>query len=94
MMVQNEIFRRKIKERNMNMVVTRVSNLTGKTHTMELPITQAAIDLWKSGVLIQRAMPHLSAEQREFLISGVTQAEWVEAFGNDEDENMVGIGAP
>jgi len=31
---------------------------------------------WIQGTLIQNAMPYLTADQREFLISGLTPDEW------------------
>jgi len=58
------------------MVYTKRSTLTGKLNQMDLDITQEQIDTWKSGKLIQNVMPHLSAEEREFLISGTTPSEW------------------
>ena len=47
-----------------------------------------AIDLqdWLRGNLIQNAMPDLSLEQREFLISGLTPAEFKELHSSYEDE--------
>jgi hypothetical protein len=30
--------------------------------------------------------PELAAEQREFLMTGSTQAEWDEAFGSEDDD--------
>lgn len=38
---------------------------------MDLPITQHQLDRWQAGELIQHVMPELTAEQREFLISGL-----------------------
>jgi hypothetical protein len=61
--------------------ITKVSGLTGKTHTREINVTQEQLDNWNSGTLIQRAMPHLSADDREFLKTGITPEEWEEAFG-------------
>jgi len=37
------------------------------------------------GELIQKAMPHLSDSEREFIISGSTDDEWDEAFPDDDD---------
>lgn len=37
----------------------------------EVPVTQEQLDRWKSGTLIQNAMPHLSPGQRELFISGL-----------------------
>ena len=65
-----------------NMVrVTKTSMLSGLQSSMDLPIRQGHIDRWLGGALIQDAMPHLSLDQREFLMSGITPAEWDEAFG-------------
>jgi hypothetical protein len=55
---------------------------------MELPVTAQQIDEWKNkGRLIQDVFPHLSASQRQFLMSGVTEAEWVKAFGDEDNIN-------
>lgn len=66
------------------MQVTKRSMLTGKEHTLEIDITPEQWAEWKAGRLIQDVCPHLSAGDREFLISGSTQAEWDEAFGKGE----------
>lgn len=65
------------------MLVTRISQLSGKEHTMDLDITQEQINTWKNGVLVQRAFPHLKDYEREFLITGMTPGEWDElvSFG-------------
>ena len=57
------------------MIITRTSHLTGNTNVMELPITQSQLDAWVDGELIQNVMSHLSVDEREFIISGVTPAE-------------------
>ena len=62
------------------MQITRTSLLSGKTVTKELPITEAQYAQWLDGELIQNAMPDLSEEDREFLISGSTAEEWNEFF--------------
>ena len=66
------------------MQITKVSNLTNITHTREIPVMPEQLRSWEEGALIQRAMPNLSTEDREFIISGITPEEWREAFG-DED---------
>ena len=63
------------------MKITRTSRLTGNTSVMELPITQAQLDAWVDGELIQNAMPQLDADQREFVMTGITPDEWQAAFG-------------
>jgi hypothetical protein len=39
------------------------------------------LEAWQGGELIQNAMPDLSAELREFLMTGITPFEWEENFG-------------
>jgi len=60
---------------------TRQSIITGKYTTRTLDITEEQHDDWYiRGVLIQRAMPNLSADDREWLMTGVTSEEWAAAF--------------
>lgn len=64
------------------MIVTRKSPLSGVVHSMDLPITQEQLHEWKNGGrMIQDVFPHLSAEDREFILTGITGPEWDEAFG-------------
>jgi hypothetical protein len=62
------------------MLVTNRSTLSGNTNTREIAITETQYNNWISGMLIQNAMPNLSADDREFLISGITPEEWDEHF--------------
>lgn len=66
------------------MKITKYSVVSGKTNTRDIPCTQEQIDDWQSGTLIQNAMPNVSAEDREFLISGTTPEEWAALFGKEE----------
>ena len=63
------------------MKITRTSRLTGKTSVMDLKVTQAQLDAWVDGMLIQDAMPQLPPEHREFLMTGITPDEWDSVFG-------------
>ena len=58
------------------MEITRRSMLTGKTHTRVVNATQQEIAAWQAGALIQDAMPFLSVDDREFIMSGITPEEW------------------
>ena len=62
------------------MLITRTSPFTGTTITMNIDVTQAQLDAWQAGTLIQDAMPNLSADEREFIKTGITAEEWDEAF--------------
>ena len=66
------------------MKITRTSSLSGKVNTREIDVTDAQIMLWQSGVHIQDAMPNVPAEEREFIMTGITPEEWDEAFKEDE----------
>jgi len=47
---------------------------------MEIAVTQAQLDAWQAGTLIQDAMPNLSADEREFIKTGITAEEWDDMF--------------
>lgn len=42
------------------------------------------IEAYKNGALIQEAFPFLTAEEREFLMTGLTPAMWDRLFGNQD----------
>jgi len=60
------------------MKIYRRCPFTGDTVMMDLPVTVGQVRQWKSGTLIQHAMPHLTDQEREFLISGITPLIWQE----------------
>jgi hypothetical protein len=72
------------------MIVTRRSCFTGKLNQMDIDMDpqafEAALREWEGGALIQEVFPDLSADEREFLMTGSTPAEWQEIFGSDDDD--------
>ena len=69
------------------MKVTRTSFYSGITRTLDLDITEAQVQAYQDGAMIQIAFPHLSDADREFILTGVTGEEWIEMFGEiSEDE--------
>ena len=68
------------------MKISKRSPRTGTVNTMDLNVTQAQIDAWQNGALIQHVMPQLTRDEREFLISGYTPEDWKETFGDPEEE--------
>ena len=62
------------------MLITRTSSLSGNTNSMEIEVTQEQLSSWENGTLIQNAMPNLSADEREFIMTGITSEEWDSAF--------------
>ena len=62
------------------MLITKTSPISNKTNVMEIDVTEEQIALWESGTLIQNAMPHLTPDEREFIMTGITPEEWDSAF--------------
>lgn len=50
--------------------------------------TQAAFEKWQRGAYIQHAMPDLSPDEREFLISGLDPDQWKAMFGDEPDVEL------
>ena len=65
------------------MLISKFSPISMKDHTRDIPVTQEQLNAWKSGVLIQNAMPNISADDREFLMTGITPEEWDCHFSDD-----------
>ncbi len=65
------------------MKVTKYCPLTRKNEEMEIPsLTPEIYERIKHRhVPIQEIAPHLSADEREFLISGITPSIWQSIFG-------------
>lgn len=58
------------------MTVKMTSPLSGKTNVMVLPITAEQVRRWEAGEFVQDVFPHLSDDEREFLMTGITPDEW------------------
>jgi hypothetical protein len=63
------------------MQITRRSPFSGKINTLDINVTQAQLDRWEAGELIQNAMPNVSPEHREFIMTGISPTEWEDTFG-------------
>ena len=61
--------------------VIRVSPLTGNTNTMYMDISDEQLQEWNDTNrtrLIQDIFPNLTEEEREFIMTGYTVADWKE----------------
>jgi hypothetical protein len=70
--------------------VTRKSQMSGETHTIEVNTTPEKMKQWESTApsqrpLIQKFFPELNADEREFILTGTTAEEWAELFGEEEE---------
>lgn len=66
------------------MKVTKKCMMTGEENTLDLKITEDQFRRWQNGELIQNAMPQLSPDEREFLISGIVPGKWDELIEDPE----------
>lgn len=67
------------------MKITKTSIISGKVSTRDISVTEQELLQVQRGRHIQWVCPHLSPEDREFLISGITPQEWEETLGSEED---------
>jgi hypothetical protein len=68
-------------------IIFKKSMLSGKMHKAIMRITNKQYNRWiNSGELIQDIFPHLTAEEREFLMTGSTPEEWNQTFKNEEED--------
>ena len=58
------------------MIITKISPLTGMLNTMDIDVTPLQIEQWERGMLIQEAMPLLTRDEREFIMTGLTSTDW------------------
>ena len=66
------------------MRVVRRSPFSGNINVMDLPVTQMHLDRWQAGELAQNVFCGLSADEREFIMTGITPQEWEKEFGLEE----------
>ena len=74
------------------MELTKTSQFSNQQHTYTLSCTEHEFDAreaqWQSGALIQHAFPapQFSADDREFIMTGIVPAEWDAAMAALEAE--------
>lgn len=52
---------------------------------IQISATPSQVQAWKEGLLIQKAMPNVPADERELLISGICGSCFDEMFQEDND---------
>ena len=67
------------------MNITKRSSLTGKENTLNIDVTSEQLarieNRMNTTELIQNIVPNLSMSDREFLMTGITNEEWIRMFG-------------
>jgi hypothetical protein len=63
------------------MKIVRTSQVSGITRSVDLDVTEEQMALFEGGrVAIQDCFPNLSADDREFIKTGITADEWENLF--------------
>jgi len=68
------------------MKITRRSGFSNIVRTKEINITEKELKRWHRGEHIQNVVPHLSADDREFIMTGITAEEWDTLLPAEEEE--------
>ena len=71
------------------MLVRKTSILSGVERVREMDVTQEQLQRWASGEKIQNVFPNLSADDREFIMTGVTGEEWEEFWEESKRDEFV-----
>ncbi len=65
------------------MKITRTSPFSGKTATLDLNVTPTQLARWEAGAPAQKVFMFLSADEREFIMTGIIPGEWEEYLGDE-----------
>jgi hypothetical protein len=70
------------------MIIQKENIFTGTWRTLDLDVTKEEFENWQNGMLIQEAMPRLSEDEREFLMTGlIGEEEWDKFMNPIEKES-------
>jgi hypothetical protein len=61
-------------------------NCTMCDEETQITVVERDLTRWRKGELLQVAMPYLTPNEREMLISGTCEQCWTKLFGADEDD--------
>src|SRR5690606_25424859 len=76
----------KVEQRGQEVTVSGNCVFTGEYYAVTVPSEQ--YKKWNEGMLAQNAFPNLSADDREFLISGIAREGWGQHFGHGESQPL------
>lgn len=58
------------------MKITRTNPFNGEINTVDIDVTDEQVQAYMDGALIQNAFPQLTAGEREFILTGITEECW------------------
>jgi len=61
-------------------IIERRSPLTGKLHSMEITMNPRDYVAFERGKSVHDALPYLTADEREFIKTGIYHDEWEELY--------------
>jgi hypothetical protein len=67
------------------MKITMTHPVTREDNEMDLNITSEQMNEWQNGALIQHALPHLTSDEREFLMTGLLPGEFERMYGAETE---------
>lgn len=71
------------------MEITKKDPFTGQDNTLNIDVTPEQLKAWESGdVAIQVALAHLTPDEREFLMTGITPDSW-DTYVKEETQESV-----
>ena len=71
------------------MIIQKENIFTGTWRTLDLDVTKEEFENLHNGMLIQDAMPRLSEDEREFLMTGlIGEEEWDKFMNPIEKKNL------
>ena len=69
-----------MRKRTKTMKITRTNPFNGGISILEIAVTEEQLESYYAGELLQNAFPNLSAGDREFIKTGITDEYWEEMF--------------
>ena len=58
------------------MKITRTNPFNGEINTINIDVTDEQVQAYMDGALIQNAFPQLTAGERGFIKTGITEESW------------------
>lgn len=67
------------------MLIKRKSFATGVVREIDIDVSAEQMADFEGGSLVENAFPQLSADDREFILTGITADEWKDLFNGDDE---------
>lgn len=68
-------------------VFAKICSVTNEKYILKVPVD--LVTRWQDGEAIQNVFPMLTPDDREFILSGLTPAEWDEMVEGDEGKGKI-----